>query len=117
MRSDAAARGGVAEVPAPAAPTLTKRASPNARRSLRDYGARLGVGLVVTPIVVVGLGRSLFGEPDARPGAVVEPRLQGVERSPLRQRRGRGGGYLRDASARGGVTAHGRSRRRPRARA
>src|SRR3989449_9306681 len=78
MRSDAAARGGVADVPAapatpappaPAppppqgsqAPTLTKRASLNALQSLLDYGARLGVGLVVTPIVVEGLGRSLFG--------------------------------------------------------
>src|SRR5439155_13559170 len=61
MRSDAAARGGVAEVPAPAAPTLTRRASLNALQSLLDYGARLGVGLVVTPIVVEGLGRSLFG--------------------------------------------------------
>ena len=64
MRSDAAARGGVADVPAPpapAAPTLTRRASLNALQSLLDYGARLGVGLVVTPIVVEGLGRSLFG--------------------------------------------------------
>src|SRR5881398_1692493 len=42
-------------------PTLTRRASLNALQSLLDYGARLGVGLLVTPIVVAGLGRSLFG--------------------------------------------------------
>src|SRR5947208_2203959 len=46
---------------APRAPTLTGRASLNAVQSLLDYGAKLGVGLVVTPIVVTGLGRSLFG--------------------------------------------------------
>src|SRR5256884_2627652 len=46
---------------APRAPTLTRRASLNAVQSLLDYGAKLGVGLVVTPIVVAGLGRSLFG--------------------------------------------------------
>src|SRR5207302_2048151 len=46
---------------APRAPTLTGRASLNAVQSLLDYGAKLGVGLVVTPIVVAGLGRSLFG--------------------------------------------------------
>src|ERR1051325_4001281 len=46
---------------APRVPTLTGRASLNAVQSLLDYGAKLGVGLVVTPIVVTGLGRSLFG--------------------------------------------------------
>src|SRR3989440_1135678 len=46
---------------APRAPTLTGRASLNAVQSLLDYGAELGVGLVVTPIVVAGLGSSLFG--------------------------------------------------------
>ena len=46
---------------APRAPTLTGRASLNAVQSLLDYGAKLGVGLVVTPIVVAGLGSSLFG--------------------------------------------------------
>src|SRR5205823_5722741 len=46
---------------APRAPTLTGRASLNALQSLLDYGGRLGVGLVVTPIVVAGLGRTLFG--------------------------------------------------------
>ena len=43
------------------AATLTRRASLNALQSLLDYGGRLGVGLVVTPIVVAGLGRTLFG--------------------------------------------------------
>src|SRR5947207_13142475 len=47
--------------PAPRAPTLTGRASLNAVQSLLDYGAKLGVGLVVTPIVVTGLGRSPLG--------------------------------------------------------
>src|SRR2546423_547254 len=42
-------------------PTLTQRASLNAIASLLDYAAKLLVGLVVTPIVVAGLGRSLFG--------------------------------------------------------
>src|SRR5256714_9782254 len=46
---------------APRAPTLTGRASLNAVQSLVDYGAKLVVGLVVTPIVLTGLGRSLFG--------------------------------------------------------
>src|SRR5438045_9529280 len=46
---------------APRAPTLTGRAALNAGQSLLDYGAKLGVGLVVTPIVLTGLGRSLFG--------------------------------------------------------
>src|SRR5256885_8318083 len=46
---------------APRAPTLTGRASLNAVQSLLDYGAKLGVGLVVTPIVLTGLGRSLYG--------------------------------------------------------
>ncbi len=49
--------------PAPAAaPTaLTRRASLNALQSLLDYSAKLLVGLVVTPVLVDGLGRSLFG--------------------------------------------------------
>src|SRR5437764_14871665 len=50
-----------AALSAPRAPTLTGRASLNAVQSLLDYGAKLGVGLVVTPIVLTGLGRSLFG--------------------------------------------------------
>src|SRR5437868_6668417 len=64
MSSDAAAlrteRAGLAGR-ASHAPSLTGRASLNAVQSLLDYGAKLGVGLVVTPIVVAGLGRSLFG--------------------------------------------------------
>ena len=40
---------------------LTRRASLNAAQSLLDYTARLGVGLLVTPILVRGLGQSLFG--------------------------------------------------------
>src|SRR2546429_2853778 len=50
-----------AALSAPRAPTLTGRASLNAVQSLLDYGAKLAVGLVVTPIVLAGLGRSLFG--------------------------------------------------------
>ena len=64
MSSDAATlrteRAGLAGR-ASRAPSLTGRASLNAVQSLLDYGAKLGVGLVVTPIVVAGLGRSLFG--------------------------------------------------------
>jgi len=47
-------------VPRPT-PTLTGRASLNAVQSLLDYAARLGVGLVVTPLLVSRLGRELFG--------------------------------------------------------
>ncbi|PYO91688.1 MAG: hypothetical protein DMD62_15325 [Gemmatimonadetes bacterium] len=47
----------VAPVPMP----LTRRASLNAVQSLLDYAARLGVGLIVTPLLVSGLGRELFG--------------------------------------------------------
>src|SRR5256884_405483 len=57
LRTERAGLGGRA----PRAPTLTGRASLNALQSLLDYGAKLGVGLVVTPIVVAGLGGSLFG--------------------------------------------------------
>jgi O-antigen/teichoic acid export membrane protein len=49
------------DVLAPPRPTLTKRASLNAVQSLLDYAARLGVGLVVTPLLVSRLGRELFG--------------------------------------------------------
>jgi O-antigen/teichoic acid export membrane protein len=45
----------------PVAATLTKRASLNAVQSLLDYAARLGVGLIVTPLLVSRLGRELFG--------------------------------------------------------
>src|SRR5437762_14217746 len=47
----------VAPVPMP----LTRRASLNAVQSLLDYAARLGVGLIVTPLLVSRLGRDLFG--------------------------------------------------------
>src|SRR3989442_92214 len=50
-----------AAVPAKAVGTLTRRASLNAAASLVDYFAKAGVGLIVTPILVSGLGRSLFG--------------------------------------------------------
>ncbi|HXF83161.1 MAG TPA: hypothetical protein VNN19_10460 [bacterium] len=43
------------------APSLTRRASLTAVASLLDYAAKLGVGLVVTPVVLSGLGRSLYG--------------------------------------------------------
>src|SRR5258708_26674000 len=48
----------VAPVAEPA--NLTRRASLNAVQSLLDYTARLGVGLIVTPILVRGLGQALF---------------------------------------------------------
>ena len=40
---------------------LTQRASLNVIASLLDYFAKMAVGLFVTPILVAGLGRSLFG--------------------------------------------------------
>src|ERR1700704_2666817 len=61
-------------VPAPAAgadptPTpgvrkpadLTRRASLTAAASLLDYAVKAGVSLVITPILVGGLGRSMYG--------------------------------------------------------
>jgi O-antigen/teichoic acid export membrane protein len=41
--------------------SLTWRASLNLVQSFLDYGAKLGVGLIVIPILVSGLGRNLFG--------------------------------------------------------
>jgi O-antigen/teichoic acid export membrane protein len=41
--------------------SLTWRASLNLVQSILDYSAKLGVGLVVVPILVTGLGRDLFG--------------------------------------------------------
>jgi O-antigen/teichoic acid export membrane protein len=41
--------------------TLTQRAWLNVLASLLDYGAKVAVGLVVVPILVGGLGRSLYG--------------------------------------------------------
>src|SRR2546427_323385 len=49
----------VADAPRPV--TLTQRASLNVIASLLDYGAKIAVGLVVVPILVGGLGRSLYG--------------------------------------------------------
>ena len=40
---------------------LTRRASLNALQALLDYGAKLIVTFVVTPMLVAGLGRSLYG--------------------------------------------------------
>src|SRR6266571_2860254 len=54
--------------PLPAAPArprpaanLTQRASLNVAASLLDYGAKIAVNFVVIPILVTGLGRSLYG--------------------------------------------------------
>ena len=58
MRADSA----VASPPAAtAAASLTRRASLTAIAALVDYAAKLGVGLVVTPLLVHGLGRALYG--------------------------------------------------------
>src|SRR5205809_5443304 len=43
------------------APSLTRRASLNVAASLLDYSAKVAVGFVVVPILVTGLGRSLYG--------------------------------------------------------
>jgi O-antigen/teichoic acid export membrane protein len=40
---------------------LTRRASLNVVQTLLDYSVKLGVGLVIVPILVTGLGRTLFG--------------------------------------------------------
>jgi len=52
---------GIPTAPEGRSPTLTQRASLNAIASLLDYAAKLLVSFVVTPIVVAGLGPSLFG--------------------------------------------------------
>lgn len=44
-----------------APPSLTTLAGRNAIAALVDYAARLGVGLLVTPMLVRGLGPTLFG--------------------------------------------------------
>jgi O-antigen/teichoic acid export membrane protein len=41
--------------------SLTRRASLNAVGSLLDYAAKAGVVLLVTPVLVSGLGRSIYG--------------------------------------------------------
>src|SRR5205823_13078058 len=43
------------------APSLTRRASLNVAASLLDYAAKVAVGFVVVPVLVSGLGRSLYG--------------------------------------------------------
>lgn len=52
--------GGVTAAPSPGA-GLTRRATLNAGAAVVDYGVRVAVGLALTPILVTGLGRSLFG--------------------------------------------------------
>lgn len=49
------------EAPATDRHTLTHRATLNVVASLLDYGAKLAVGVVVVPILVSGLGRTLYG--------------------------------------------------------
>lgn len=44
-----------------AKPSLTSRASLTALASLLDYAVKIGVTLLVTPVLVGGLGRSLYG--------------------------------------------------------
>ena len=41
--------------------TLTRRASLTAAASLLDYGVKAGVSLVLTPVLVHGLGRTIYG--------------------------------------------------------
>jgi O-antigen/teichoic acid export membrane protein len=48
-------------VPLRADSSLTGRASLNVLQSLLDYSVKLAVGLVIVPIMVTGLGRTLFG--------------------------------------------------------
>lgn len=58
MPADAA---GVTAPTLPGRGSLTRRASLTAIAALVDYAAKLGVGLVVTPVLVHGLGRALYG--------------------------------------------------------
>src|SRR5256885_16638610 len=51
----------VARPPLRPAASLTQRASLNVAASLLDYAARIAVNFVVIPILVAGLGRSLYG--------------------------------------------------------
>jgi O-antigen/teichoic acid export membrane protein len=48
-------------VTAPPLPSLTRRASLTAIAALLDYSAKLAVGLLVTPVLVHGLGRAVYG--------------------------------------------------------
>jgi O-antigen/teichoic acid export membrane protein len=45
----------------PAGDTLTGRASLNVLQSLLDYSVKLAVGLLMVPLLVTGLGRTMFG--------------------------------------------------------
>src|SRR5919112_2665233 len=49
------------EKSAPEGDTLTRRASLNVLQSLLDYSVKLGVGLLIVPLLVTGLGRTMFG--------------------------------------------------------
>ncbi|HEV8400726.1 MAG TPA: oligosaccharide flippase family protein [Gemmatimonadales bacterium] len=60
MATDAS-RLAVSDAAAPKPATLTQRATLTAVASLLDYTARAVVGLVAVPILVSGLGRSLYG--------------------------------------------------------
>lgn len=55
------AAAAVPPVAVPRAPALTRRASLTALASLLDYFVKAGVSLVITPILVGGLGRTLYG--------------------------------------------------------
>ena len=59
MSTDVAVVKPAGEAAAPR--TLTRSASLNAAASLIEYATKLAVGLVLTPILVSGLGRTLFG--------------------------------------------------------
>src|SRR2546425_724326 len=41
--------------------SLTRRAGLNVAASLLDYGAKIAINFIVIPILVAGLGRSLYG--------------------------------------------------------
>src|SRR5437763_12985443 len=51
----------VARPPPRRAASLTQRASLNVAASLLDYAAKIAVNFIVIPILVAGLGRSLYG--------------------------------------------------------
>jgi hypothetical protein len=65
MGTEAGVVAGISVPTAAARPTalhaLTRRASLSAAASLLDYTVKAGVSLVVTPILVGGLGRTLYG--------------------------------------------------------
>lgn len=50
-----------AQPSAPRAGSLTRRASLNVLQSLLDYSVKLAVGLIIVPVLVTGLGRTLYG--------------------------------------------------------